>query len=182
MTCGARGKFSTEKEISLDIALKLGKMVQQEMPDLDVVLTRTTDIFHSPPTKANIANFNKGDLFISIHCNSAPSVRHSQVTGYKTEVYYTGKGKKRKKHTRKVPQYRTWTTANPARGTETYIWGAHKTDAKEEAMRENESLYLDSATANFVKDFDPNFSRKNDFIFIKNPAILCTKRQSCANG
>lgn len=181
---GARGKFSTEKEISLDIALKLGKMVQQEMPDLDVVLTRTTDIFHSPPTKANIANFNKGDLFISIHCNSAPSVRHSQVTGYKTEVYYTGKGKKRKKHTRKVPQYRTWTTANPARGTETYIWGAHKTDAKEEAMRENESLYLDSATANFVKDFDPNspekmilYSLKTQQYFARSANLALTVEQ-----
>lgn len=157
---GARGKYSSEKDISLDIALKLGKLVQQEIPDLDVVLTRSTDIFHSPPTKANIANYNKGDLFISIHCNSAGSIKHSEVSGYKTEVYYTGKGKKRKKHTRKVPQYRTWTTPNPAKGTETYIWGAHKTDAKEEAMRENESLYLDSATANFVKDFDPNSPEK----------------------
>ncbi|MBA4140019.1 MAG: N-acetylmuramoyl-L-alanine amidase, partial [Segetibacter sp.] len=82
--------------------------------------------------------------------------KHSEISGYKTEVYYTGKGRKKKKHTRKVPQYRHWTTPNPAKGTETYIWGAHKTDMKERAMRENESLYLDSATANFVKDFDPN--------------------------
>lgn len=157
---GARGKYSTEKDISLDIALKLGQSIQREIPELDVVLTRKTDIFHSPPTKANIANYSKGDLFISIHCNSAPSIRRSTLSGYKTEVYYSGKGKKRKKHTRKVPQYKTWSTPNPAKGTETYIWGAHKTDAKEGAMRENESLYLDSATANFVKDFDPNSPEK----------------------
>jgi N-acetylmuramoyl-L-alanine amidase len=43
-----------------------------------------------------------------------------------------------------------------AKGTETYIWGVDKTGMKERAMQENESLYLDSATANFVKDFDPN--------------------------
>jgi N-acetylmuramoyl-L-alanine amidase len=138
------------------VALKLAKLVEDQISDVEVVLTRTNDIYQSPPTKANIANYNKGDLFISIHCNSAPPNKHSEIVGYNTEVYYTGKGKKKKKNTRKVPQYRYYTTPNPARGTETYIWGAHKNDLKEKAMRENESLYLDSATANFVKDFDPN--------------------------
>lgn len=157
---GAKGSFSREKDVSLAVALKLGKLMQQQMPDVEVVYTRTSDIYHSPVTKANIANFNKGDLFISIHCNAAPDVKHSQLTGYKTQTYYTGSGKKRKKHTRKVPQYKTWSTTNPARGTETYIWGAHKTEMKEKAMRENEALYLDSATANFVKDFDPNSPEK----------------------
>lgn len=153
---GASGKYSKEKDISLAVALRLAKLVEKELPDVQVVLTRTADIYQSPPTKANIANYAKGDLFISIHCNSAPSIKHSEISGYKTETYYTGKGKKKKKHTKKVPQYRNWTTPNVARGTETYIWGAQKTAMKEQAMRENESLYLDSATANFVKDFDPN--------------------------
>lgn len=153
---GAEGRYSKEKDVSLGVALKLGKMLQDQMPGVDVVLTRTADIYQSPPTKANIANYNKGDLFISIHCNSAGAIKHTEVSGYKTEVYYTGKGRKKKKHTRKVPQYRNWTTPNPARGTETYIWGAHKNALKEKAMRENESLYLDSATANFVKDFNTN--------------------------
>ncbi|HEX8332105.1 MAG TPA: N-acetylmuramoyl-L-alanine amidase [Segetibacter sp.] len=157
---GAKGKYSLEKQVSLEVAIRLQKLLQKEMPDLEVVMTRTTDIYQSPPTKANIANYNKGDLFISIHCNSAPAVKHSEVTGYKTETYYTGKGKKKKKHTRKVPQYRTWTTPNPAKGTETYIWGVHKNDMKEKAMKENEALYLDSATANFVKDFDQNSPEK----------------------
>lgn len=157
---GAQGRYSSEKDVSLAVALKLGDAVKAEMPDVEVILTRTTDIFHSPPTKANIANYNKGDLFVSIHCNSAGAIRHSEVSGYRTETYYVGKGKKKKKRTRKVPIYRSWTTPNPAKGTETYIWGVHKNDAKEEAMRENESLYLDSATANFVKDFDPNSPEK----------------------
>lgn len=151
---GAAGRFSKEKDVSLGVALKLGKMIESQMPDVDVVLTRSSDIYQSPPTKANIANYNKGDLFISIHCNSAPPVKHSELSGYKTEVYFTGKGKRKKKHTRKIPQYRSWTSPNPAKGTETYIWGANKNALKEKAMRENESLYLDSATANFVKDFD----------------------------
>lgn len=153
---GADGRYSKEKDIALAVALKLGKLVESEIPDVEVVQTRTQDIYQSPPTKANIANFNKGDLFISIHCNSAPSVKHAELSGYGTEVYYTGRGRKKKKHTRKVARYRYWTTPNEAKGTETYIWGAQKTDMKEKAMRENESLYLDSATANFVKDFDPN--------------------------
>ena len=153
---GAEGRYSKEKDIALAVALKLAKSIRAEIPDIEVVLTRAEDIFQSPPTKANIANFNKGDLFISIHCNSAPPLRHSELTGYNNEVYYTGKGKRKKKHTRKVPQYHYWTTANAAQGTETYIWGVQKTGMKEKAMRENESLYLDSATANFVKDFDPN--------------------------
>lgn len=153
---GAEGKYSKEKDISLAVALKLGKLIEDEVPDVEVVQTRTQDIYQSPPTKANIANYNKGDLFISIHCNSAPAIKHSEVSGYSNEVYYTGKGRKKKKHTRKVARYRYWTTPNAAQGTETYIWGVQKTDMKEKAMRENESLYLDSATANFVKDFDPN--------------------------
>ncbi len=157
---GARGKYSTEKEISLAVSLQLVKELQQEMPDVEIIPTRTTDIFHSPPTKANIANFNKGDLFVSIHCNAAPPIRHSELVGYKSVVSYTGKGRKKKKRVTKVPQYRSWSTPNDAKGTETYIWGVHKTDQKEAAMRENESLYLDSATANYVKDFDPNSPEK----------------------
>lgn len=157
---GATGRFSKEKEVALDVALKLSKQLQSDMPEVEVVLTRATDIYHSPVTKANIANNNKGDLFISIHCNAAPDIKHSKLLRYKTQVYYTGKGKKRKKHTRKEPVYQTYTTPNPAKGTETYIWGADKKDSKEKAMRENEALYLDSATARFVKDFDPSSPEK----------------------
>lgn len=153
---GALGKYSKEKDISLAVALKLTKLLQEQMQDIDVVLTRSSDIYQSPPTKANIANYNKGDLFISIHCNSAPPVNHSALAGYNKEVYYSGKGRRKKKHTRKIAKYKNWTTPNTAKGTETYIWGAHKNNMKEKAMRENESLYLDSATAHFVKDFNPN--------------------------
>lgn len=157
---GAIGRFSKEKEVALGVALKLSKQLQSDMPDVEVVLTRATDIYHSPVTKANIANNNKGDLFISIHCNAAPDIKHSKLVRYTNNVYYTGKGRKKKKHIRKEPVYQTYTTPNTARGTETYIWGAHKNDLKEKAMRENEALYLDSATAQFVKDFDPSSPEK----------------------
>lgn len=153
---GAKGRFSSEKEISLGVALKLAAHIREEMKDVDVVLTRTQDIYQSPPTKANIANQNKGDLFISIHCNSAPPTKQRKLVGYDSKVTYTGKGKKKKKQVSKVPEYETVQIPNPAKGTETYIWGVHKKGLKEKAMRENESLYLDSATAHFVRDFDPD--------------------------
>lgn len=157
---GADGKYSNEKTVSLNVALKLGQLISQEIPDVEVIYTRTSDIYQHPTVKANIANQNKGDLFISVHCNSADPIRHREFTGYRTETYYSGKGKKRTKKTRKVPTYRTWYSANPAKGTETYIWGAHKNDDKEKAMRENEALYLDSTLAEQVKDFDPNDPEK----------------------
>lgn len=181
---GAGGKFSYEKDISLAVALKLGKLIEKEMSDVEVVYTRTSDIYQSPPTKASIANNNKGDLFISIHCNAAPDEKHSELIGYDTKVTYTGKGKKKKKHIVKVPKYKTWTTPNPAKGTETYIWGAHKTEMKEKAMRENEALYLDSATARFVKDFDPNspqrmilYSLKTQQYFNRSASLALTVEQ-----
>jgi N-acetylmuramoyl-L-alanine amidase len=157
---GADGRYSKEKDVSLAVALKLGQLVQQEIPDVEVIYTRTSDIYQHPSIKANIANQAKGDLFVSIHCNSASGQRHKEVTGYKTETYYTGKGKKKKKKTRKVPVYRTWYSPSTAKGTETYIWGAHKNEMKEKAMRENEALYLDSTLAKQVEDFDPNDPEK----------------------
>jgi N-acetylmuramoyl-L-alanine amidase len=153
---GAKGSYSYEKNVTLAIALKLQATLQQALPDVKIIMTRTTDVFDAPPVKANKANAAKGDLFICIHCNAAPAIRHSEQTGYKTQTYYTGKGKKRKKHTKKVPSYRYWTTPNPAKGTETYIWAADRNDNKEVAMRENESLYIDSTLLQQIGDFDPD--------------------------
>src|ERR1700759_4445783 len=88
---GAAGKYSYEKNVSLAIALKLQTTLQQMMPDVNIVMTRTTDIFQKPQEKANIANNAKGDLFICIHCNSVPKVKHSEITGYTTQTYYKKK-------------------------------------------------------------------------------------------
>ncbi len=164
---GAAGKYSYEKNVALAIALKLQTTLQQAMPDVNIVMTRTTDVFQKPQEKANIANNAKGDLFICIHCNSVPKVRHSEVTGYTTKTYYTGKGKKRKKHTKKVPTYNVWYTQNPITGTETYIWAAHKSEDKELAMRENESLYMDSTMMQQVGDFDPESPEKRILYSLK---------------
>jgi N-acetylmuramoyl-L-alanine amidase len=67
---GAVGKKSKEKDITLSIALKLGKLINQHYPNVEVIYTRKTDVFVELHKRARIANESKADLFISIHCNS----------------------------------------------------------------------------------------------------------------
>lgn len=67
---GALGAFSKEKDINLNVALAFGRYVEQYMKDVDVIYTRTTDVFVPLHTRADIANKAKADLFISIHTNS----------------------------------------------------------------------------------------------------------------
>lgn len=164
---GAPGAYSFEKNIALAIALKLQKKVNEELPDVEVVMTRTDDSYPSLYDRADLANKSKGDLFISIHCNSADPHRQAEFIGYKTETYYKGKGSKRKKYTRKVRQYKYTLIPNEAKGTETYIWAAHKNEAKEVAMRENEELYMDSNTNAQMKDFDPDSGPKRILYSLK---------------
>ena len=67
---GALGKFSKEKTINLNVALKLGKQIKRNCPDVKVVYTRERDVFIPLDRRADIANNAKADLFISIHTNS----------------------------------------------------------------------------------------------------------------
>jgi N-acetylmuramoyl-L-alanine amidase len=67
---GALGKKAKEKDINLNVALKLGKLVQENCPDVKVIYTRSKDVFISLNRRAEIANNAKADLFISIHTNS----------------------------------------------------------------------------------------------------------------
>lgn len=165
---GASGKYSHEKNISLAIALELEKEINAQLPDVEIYMTRTTDIFDNVIEKANKANQAKGDLFISIHCNSADGIRHSEFIGYKTQTYTKGKGKKKKTYTRKVKQYRTYYTPNPAIGTETYIWALNRASIKEKALRDNEDLYLDSVSVKELKNFDPSDPEKAILYTIKS--------------
>ena len=80
---GAQGSRSWEKNITLSVAKKFGKLIQDNYPDVKVIFTRTTDVDISLAERARIANRNKADLFISIHANSHPS---STPTGVETFV------------------------------------------------------------------------------------------------
>jgi N-acetylmuramoyl-L-alanine amidase len=165
---GASGRYSTEKDISLAIALKLEQMLKEEMPDVDIVMTRRTDVFDKVTRKAQIANEAKGDLFVCIHVNEGGGpIKHSEFIGYHEETRYKGKGRKRKKYTVKVKDYRYWTTPNPARGTETFIYGVDKSNAARAALSENEDMYLDSVSAKELKDFNPTDPAKMMIINMK---------------
>lgn len=127
---GCIGSSTREKDITLAVALKLGKMIEEQMPGVEVVYTRTKDVFVELYERANIANKNKGDLFISIHCNSA--------------CYIDKKTKKE-------------ICNQEAFGAETYVLGLHR--AKEHlavAKRENEVILKEENYQKNYDGFDPS--------------------------
>ena len=75
---GAVGKISKEKNINLNVALKLGKLIDRNCNDVKVVYTRTKDVFIPLNRRAQIANDAKADLFISIHTNALANNRTAQ--------------------------------------------------------------------------------------------------------
>jgi len=75
---GAIGSLTQEKRINLNVALAFGRLVEQNCPDVKVIYTRKKDVFIPLHTRADIANRNKADLFISIHTNSLPRGRISR--------------------------------------------------------------------------------------------------------
>jgi N-acetylmuramoyl-L-alanine amidase len=82
---GCLGSKTKEKDIALAISLKLGAYIEKNCPDVKVIYTRKTDEFVELYRRAEIANENKADLFICIHCNSNPS-----KASYGTETYMMG--------------------------------------------------------------------------------------------
>jgi len=70
---GAIGKNSFEKDLTLAITLKAGKLIEDSLPGIRVIYTRKNDVFVELHKRAAIANENKADLFISVHCNSNTS-------------------------------------------------------------------------------------------------------------
>lgn len=85
---GAPGTYSKEKDINLKTALAFGRYVEQNCPDVKVVYTRKTDVFIPLYERAEIANRNKADLFISVHTNALKG--SSATRGF--ETYTLGDG------------------------------------------------------------------------------------------
>ncbi len=146
---GARGRYSKEKDVALAVALKLGKILEDALPDVKIVYTRKTDRFDDVHRKAAIANEANGDLFISIHCNSAAEL--TRIVGHRTVTY---RDKKKRKKTKQVPIYEKY--PNPAQGTETYVWATSKNNAKAESLRNSSVIVLDANSEETKELMDTN--------------------------
>ena len=84
---GAIGSISKEKDLNLTVALLTGDYIKKNLPDVKVVYTRERDVFVGLNERAEIANKNNADVFISIHCNStAAKAGTGTVTGVETFV------------------------------------------------------------------------------------------------
>jgi N-acetylmuramoyl-L-alanine amidase len=153
---GAHGAYvgglnSWEKDITLAISNKLVADLEKALPDVNIIPTRTTDIYQSPPEKADIANANKGDLFICIHADAVELRSGRRQVGTRIEikhtVYYIGKGKKKKKMIRsrnaEVPIYEYYKIGTPRKGTSIWIFAAHKTSDKLKAIMKNDTSEIE---------------------------------------
>ena len=81
---GTKTRKKTEKDISLDVALQLGKFIEDNHKDVQVIYTRNTDTFLELRERVSIANRAQADLFISVHCNAA------SPAAYGTETFVMG--------------------------------------------------------------------------------------------
>ena len=84
---GTLGSISKEKTVALEIALELGRIIKENIKDVEIIYTRNSDKFIELENRASLANKNNADLFISIHCNAVASNRES-IQG--TETYVMG--------------------------------------------------------------------------------------------
>jgi N-acetylmuramoyl-L-alanine amidase len=127
---GCHGAKYNEKDIALAVALKLGKYIEENLKDVKVVYTRSTDVFVELQGRAEIANRAKADLFISIHCNSA-CVRDKQ---HKKDI-----------------------CRDHVNGSETYVMGIKNEKGKLDiAKRENSAILLEDNYVKKYDGFDPN--------------------------
>lgn len=151
---GATGQYenslrSKEKDITLAISKRVVSELKKQLPELNIVPTRTTDIYQNPREKANIANEAKGDLFLCIHADSGPLKTGRRQVGTKTvtryKITYTGKGKRRKKKSTPYevtePVYEYYKLPLARKGTSVWIFAAHKTSAKLEAIMKEEGEF-----------------------------------------
>ena len=126
---GARGAISAEKDITLAVTLKLGKILSDSMASVQVIYTRTTDDYPTLPQRHEIANKANADLFIAVHVNSTPFTHTKVLEGYKTI--------KRHHKTVKQPIYHYIQHHETTRkGVETYVLALHRNYQKEKSIGE----------------------------------------------
>lgn len=174
---GCNGLFAKEKDVCLAVGLKLKRYIEKYMPDVRVIMTREKDEFVELEERAQIANRNKADLFISIHCNAAGKpvmVRDPKTRKMRIKMRRNSRGKW-------VPVE----TINPEPfGTETYVMGIKNEEGKMQvAMRENAAIYLEDNYEKKYEGFDPD--SEESYIIMSNftsalvikSAILAAKMQ-----
>jgi N-acetylmuramoyl-L-alanine amidase len=141
---GAQGSFSKEKDITLAVSLKLGKILNDSLKSIQVIYTRTDDSYPSLVERHEIANKSNADLFIAIHVNSTPFTYTKVLEGYKTV----------KKHgkTVKQPIYKSIRHhETKVSGVETYVMGLHRANQQKDAIGE----FSDSVTNGVLNEDDP---------------------------
>lgn len=141
-----RGLYSTEKDVALKTALRLGKLIEDNLKDVKVVYTRSTDVFIPLYERIGLANSVKADLFISIHCNDMPVYTTRYISGYTRK-----KGKK-------VPIYKYRSAKSTStRGTETFVSGVGRINEQDDAIkRENASIFLEDNYKENYEGFNPD--------------------------
>ncbi|HZB14591.1 MAG TPA: N-acetylmuramoyl-L-alanine amidase [Chryseolinea sp.] len=82
---GTHGKLLKEKDVALNIALKVGDYIEKNIPGVKVIYTRKDDRYLALDERADIANKNKADLFICIHANANPNTK-----AFGTETFVMG--------------------------------------------------------------------------------------------
>lgn len=138
---GAPGAYSNEKDLTLKYALAFGRYVERNCPDVKVIYTRTTDIFVTLAGRADIANRNKADLFLSFHINA--------ITGSKS-----------------AHGFQSWTLGRGAQSGDRGI----KANV-DVAKRENSVMFLEKDYKKVYKDLDANAAENDimyEFIADKN--------------
>lgn len=157
---GCSGVTHKEKDVSLAVALKLGKLIEENLKDVKVIYTRTTDVFVELEDRAQIANKAKADLFISIHCNAAGKavmIKDPKTGKKRAKVYKNKKGK-----------YVVVEKPNPVPfGTETYVMGLKNEEGKMKvATRENSAILLEDDYEKKYAGFDPE--SEESYIIMSN--------------
>ena len=167
---GAVGQYenslrSKEKDVTLAISKKLVAELKKQLPEVNTIATRTSDVYQDPREKANIANENKGDLFLCIHADSGPLKTGRRQIGTRTvtryHVSYKGKGKKRKKISKPYevvePVYEYFKMPLTRNGTSVWIFAAHKTSEKLKAiMKEEGEFEIEAGSDSTYSSFDFN--------------------------
>ncbi len=177
---GASGQYensmrSKEKDVTLAISLKLVAELRKQFPEINVVPTRTTDIYHSVTEKAKIANDNKGDLFLCIHADSGPLKTGKRQVGTREEtrykITYTGKGKRKKKistpYSVTVPVYEYFKIPLTRKGTSVWILAPHKAASKTSAIQK-EFDEVDFENVNADTSFKPLKTTSPEFKTLAN--------------